>query len=184
MKSLFISLLLVIILCSCKDENAVAPVVNPFADSTNIKFISFSGMVEVWHEGQQIGGTKIIDFNGNCKYYEIYCGKRYYEDFVYKLANQFSKEQSFLDSLDNIFIKSNFKDYQNYLPFGLDSTDISLEPCGNITIRWRFNKHDSFKFVTIEDCWRTREGDEAGKFPDNYEDFRLKLDSLLADITF
>ncbi|MCX6147208.1 MAG: hypothetical protein NTW25_08155 [Candidatus Kapabacteria bacterium] len=178
MKKIIFILTAFVFLQACKDATLDPNSLNnsnPFYDSTNIKFSFVVSSIEAWGEGSSYGSAEIIYFNGDYKHYEIICGKNQYKDFNYLLISKHAINLSFLDSLDNIFISSNVDSYPNSLPYGTDSTTVWMWPSSEEEFSWRKSKNNKFKNFTATT------GAHGGnyKFPENYDLFNKKLDSLL-----
>ncbi len=157
------------ILCSCSDDNPVKHEVDPFADTSNIKFYyQISGGWDEYNEGDESGAVYMIDFNHQLSSYTILFRKSYTFDRDTVL------EKSFIDSLDSIFIKYNFNEYPEVVP-DLDSTSVMVTPSPYETIGWRLGKSDSLKVLHI----LPKPYSGYYKYPDTFEDFYSEIKQII-----
>jgi hypothetical protein len=77
-----------------------------------------------------------------------------------------------LDSLDFVFINSDFSDYPAILPYDVDYLDFGLAPSQTENISWRLNHVDILKKISVNHKYVT------GKFPIDYNEFVTKLKAL------
>jgi hypothetical protein len=178
MKNLIITLIFLISLISCNSSNPTQNDTNPFADSTNIKFIyERNENIEVWQKGSSIGGNiHLIDFNNNYKNFIIKCGEKPYIDYSYQLLFTKKIDNKIIDSLDKIFLNYNFNDFKSNLPYDIDSNIRIFDLFGTEIIKWKYKKNDYMINVKITTPFPKK---GSYKLPENYYDFRKAFDAII-----
>ena len=176
-------ILLIAILFSftfCKDDkktNPVVPEVNPFADSANIKFyFNQEFHFDVYPNDPNyefiIASLSILDFNANIKTYHQYEKNK---NIYFKLYNEKQFNLLFLDTLDNLFLNYKFLNFTYLIPDEIDTTS-PVNVSDIYLIGWKKNIVENLKIV------KYMSGDIKGIYPDNFDDFIKKLDSIIYNI--
>lgn len=169
------SILLAVSVNSCTDEKNP---INPYDDSANIKLIVQQGFYnEVPMPEAKVNDVIIINFNGNVYKYGEYYDKQA-KGTVLKLEGTATVSDSFLESLDNLFVQSGFSAWKKDLPLNRENL-YPMWPGSHSEISWRINKDSQLKKVSDYSSWT-----DTPEYPEHYQDFRSSLDSKISEISF